>query len=95
MDFTRRSVLAEDVKTIRSFAQGIQRTVLHVPESALPADGRTTAQRDQPAVRLHGFIDELIFVPPVACRLSPRQAGSISPENWSYEYQHRQNFQPS
>ena len=27
--------------------------------------------------------------------VSPRLAGSISPENWSDEYQHRQDFQPS
>lgn len=40
-------------------------------------------------------IDELIFVPHVPCSLSPRQGGSISPENWSYEYQHSQDFQPS
>ncbi|MNF57959.1 hypothetical protein D3C84_395010 [compost metagenome] len=40
-------------------------------------------------------IDKFIFVPHVPFRLSPRQGGSISPENGSYQYQHSQDFQPS
>lgn len=40
-------------------------------------------------------IGKLVFVAHVASGLSPRLAGSISPENRGYEHQHGQDFQPA